>query len=820
MAIAFARVSIHSRSHGHSAVAASSYRAGVKLIDERTGIIHDYSKRHGVVFSEMLLPDGAHKSYLEREFFWNKLESCETRRNSQLCKDIVLALPKELDRDLQVELTKLFVQSNFLANGMPADVAIHDHGDGNPHAHILIPTRRLGHDGFAKHKARDLNPTFAKGFIVEKDFWGERWRDFQNKFFLEKNIALTVDLNHFIAERHCSRKINGNNNYLAEENQLIKDARLDIATANIDNLVTHLYQQCSVFTRKDVEKLLFKTFNGTQNPVEYLAVVEKLLAHKHVIKLGKNNLDHDAYTTRWQYLQEVELSNNLQALMKRNNHNFNDYVCHFAQKYSLSEEQLVAFDYIKNSPDISVVVGRPGTGKSYLLKPVKEYFEQHQCQVIGAALSGKVAKALQTDTGIASSTIASMVYRISNNHLQLSNKHILVIDEAGMVDFANMALLIKKARKAGSKIILIGDPDQLKPIHKGEIFKGIANHTGYIELENIKRQNNLGDRKASLNLAKGNIDAALAHYHSKGGVIFSNSREQSIQKLVDDWQQNLSPHNLSDSIMLAFSRAAVFELNISARAALKTKNIIASAEIIYQSHDKKLNIATGERLLFRQNNKDIGVRNGDLGTLIKVQHNQLQVKLDSGEKIIIPNSYKAIDYGYALTVHKSQGMTSQNTFALIDSKYWDRHLSFVAMTRHQEKLKIYADTTNHKNIASLQQTLAQSITKDNVIDWPINYAIRYSFDPDNVIGRIINKCTGAQSKDNVKPKSPLINELESLLTKRAEQSGYFAERTDKEISKLWQKIALDKNLAIEIKKNQPKLYSRLQNCQHCELVRE
>ena len=74
-----------------------------------------------------------------------------------------------------------------------------------------------------------------------------------------------------------------------------------------------------------------------------------------------------------------------------------------------------------------------------------------------------------------------------------------------MVDFNNMAYLVSEARKAGSKIILVGDPDQLKPINKGEIFRGIAAVTGFIELENIRRQNDAGDRKASLAMAKGNI---------------------------------------------------------------------------------------------------------------------------------------------------------------------------------------------------------------------------------------------------------------------------------------------------------------------------
>ena len=181
-------------------------------------------------------------------------------------------------------------------------------------------------------------------------------------------------------------------------------------------------------------------------------------------------------------------------------------------QYGLNEEQTDAVHFIANGEDISVLIGRPGVGKSYLLKPLKEHYESNGGVVLGASLSGKVAKALQADTGIASSTIASLTYRLSTQKLTLTKDHVLIIDEAGMVDFANMAYLLEAVNKAGAKIILVGDPDQLKPIHKGEIFRGIAARTGYIELDNIKRQRDEGDRSASLALARGHIDGAIQYY--------------------------------------------------------------------------------------------------------------------------------------------------------------------------------------------------------------------------------------------------------------------------------------------------------------------
>ncbi|HDS3853586.1 TPA: Ti-type conjugative transfer relaxase TraA [Legionella pneumophila] len=852
MAIAFAQVSIHSRAKGHSAIAASSYRSGNRLYDSRTGITHDYSNRHDVIYSDILLPEGSPEAFSDREFLWNQAELAEKRCDAQVCKDIVLALPKELDLVQQIELARRFAQTHFVDQGIPADIAIHDHHDGNPHAHILITTRRLEKTGFSKYKARDLNPAFAKGFIVEKDYWGEQWRDMQNEYFIEKNLDLTVDLNHIISERHHGKLKDPQNHYLLTEKTILQQARQEVLLNDIDNVINHISTQHSVFTRRDIERLVFKTFKPNETPEGYLHWVEQIIRHKDLIELGNNERGQLCYTTRHQYIQEAKLRDDIEALMKNRDEIDGKNLANIIKNYTLSEEQLDAVRYITKGSQISVVIGRPGTGKSYLLKPIKEHYEHHKYRVIGAALSGKVAKSLQTDTGIQSSTIASLTYKLANQQLKLTSKDVLIIDEAGMVDFASMALLIREAKKVGSKVILVGDPDQLKPIHKGEIFRGIAAVTGYIELEQIKRQNDLGDRLASMNMAKGMIAEAVDHYHEKGAIVFSETTEVAAQNLIHDWQGDITAANLQDSILLAFTRASVGYLNDQARFALKEKQILSQEEISFQGFDKELKIAVGERLLFRQNDKALGVRNGDLGSVQAIKKNEFQIKLDSGELLTIPSTYNKMDYGYALTVHKSQGMTVKHSKVLIDSKYWDRHLSFVAMTRHKDSLKIYTDSINHPTIKELKQTLSRSNTRDNVIDWPLDFATRAGFNPDQLIGRAINHIAGvghkikhafnyvvnyeaylvdcqlrglqddktglrakakltAEKQDfsnkgitasnlkedlykDLQKDHPALAEYQKLIDKRKKLTGYFAEKADKQINAYASELVKNKQL--------------------------
>lgn len=167
-------VSMHARSAGRSAVAAAAYRAGAQLRDPHTGLIHDYRRRRGVLGSEILAPAGAPAWARQRASLWAKAELAERRKDAQTAREIVLSLPRELSEAQNVALVRGFVSTELVAaHGMAADVAYHaGHGaDGQaqPHAHVLLPTRRVETDGFATKKAREWN---ARELVVH---WREAW---------------------------------------------------------------------------------------------------------------------------------------------------------------------------------------------------------------------------------------------------------------------------------------------------------------------------------------------------------------------------------------------------------------------------------------------------------------------------------------------------------------------------------------------------------------------------------------------------------------------------------------------------------------------
>jgi len=134
MAIYHCSIKIISRGKGQSAVAAAAYRAGEKIANEYDGKIYDYTRKGGVAHTEILLPGNAPAEYSERAVLWNAVEKIEKMKNSQLAREIELALPAELTREQNISLVRDYVQRNFVSAGMCADVCVHDKNDGNTQA--------------------------------------------------------------------------------------------------------------------------------------------------------------------------------------------------------------------------------------------------------------------------------------------------------------------------------------------------------------------------------------------------------------------------------------------------------------------------------------------------------------------------------------------------------------------------------------------------------------------------------------------------------------------------------------------------------------
>ena len=252
-----------------SAVGASAYRSGEILKNEYDGITHDFTRKRGIVHTEVLLPPHAPPDFTDRSTLWNAVEKIEKSKNSQLAREIEVALPVELDREKQIQLVREYVQENFVSVGMCADIAVHDKKTGNPHAHIMLTMRPLEQSGEwgAKSKKEyilDKNGQRVKlkngSFKTRKvdltdwndkgkaEVWRQAWADVTNKYLAEQNIPQRIDHRSYerqgieqiptvhmgVAATQMERKgivteKGEKNRLIREQNRLLKEVRRRIA---------------------------------------------------------------------------------------------------------------------------------------------------------------------------------------------------------------------------------------------------------------------------------------------------------------------------------------------------------------------------------------------------------------------------------------------------------------------------------------------------------------------------------------------------------------------------------------------------------------
>ena len=202
MAIYHMQAKVVSRGSGRSAVAASAYMSCSRMYNDYDGIQHDYTRKHGLIYQEVMLPPMAPPDWKDREQLWNAVEAAEKTKDSRLAREFVVALPIELDIDSNISLIRDFIQKNFVDLGMCADFAIHDTDGHNPHAHILLTVRPLNENGTWQYKTEKeylcIKDGKEKGFTAaefkeaQKEGWEKQYRyqAGKKKIYLTPSAAL------------------------------------------------------------------------------------------------------------------------------------------------------------------------------------------------------------------------------------------------------------------------------------------------------------------------------------------------------------------------------------------------------------------------------------------------------------------------------------------------------------------------------------------------------------------------------------------------------------------------------------------------------
>jgi|TARA_R110002167_G_scaffold184717_1_gene385195 Ti-type conjugative transfer relaxase TraA len=790
MAIQYIRERYITRSNGHNALAAAAYRANETLYCERTGTTYNYSNKGDCVYSQILLPEAAYDEktndsnhpFLDRETLWNAVEEAESSHNrratAQLSFELKVALPKELTREQNIELINQYVKDHYVDRyGVAADICIHDKGDGNPHAHVMFTLRNVLKVGFSKTKNREVTTTVRKvgrNFVPAKRGRNIEWDNVQNRFFQAKEIDLKVDEAGIVPTVHEGTVRDSEHYYgRAKHNESVREDNLDIAMSSPSKIIKELEKRHAVFDERDIKSLTFTMTGHSDNPHDYDDSLKAVLSSSSLVSLGYNDAGRASYTTVASYKKEVNMSDHSNDLSVRNSLTVSlEKTYAIAAKNGLSDEQTDGLIHLIQSGDISCLVGVAGAGKTTLLASLHEVYQEAGISVKGASVSGKAVEGLEEETGIKSRTVHGMLYtyREGGHALKFLPEEgsVLVIDEAGMIGLHDMADLVKMSHERKYVLKLIGDPEQLQPIDVGAPFRAILQNVGFYKLEQVRRQSCKKECAMTHALSRGDTGLAIDHYVSDDRLLLDNSSNLKTE-LFKQWESYTD--DLNSSLIIAHTNEDVFELNYHARNYLSNMGRLGEGhEFTVKVSDNKQvkEFAANDRIVFLKNDRKVGVKNGSLGQIQSIEEGIVSVLLDNGKTVSFnPRKYNEFDHGYAVTVHKSQGATVDNCLTYVSGKGWDKYLSYVAMSRHRHNLHVYADQSSYNDLDGLKRQLSSTPLRDNILDFPLQQAIRLGQDAHKMAGRAVSHVKGNYKKAK-KPWDFLFNYSAAKVTTQSD----------------------------------------------------
>jgi Ti-type conjugative transfer relaxase TraA len=720
---------IHSRASGASAVRAAAYRAAERLVDERMGRAEDYTRKQDVIESAILTPEGAPAWTQDREQLWNRVEARERRRDAQLAQEFEINLPRELSDAENWGLATDFCRQHLVARGRICDVNFHlgeaSDGQAHPHVHILMPLRELdgpGEDAGFGEKHPDASWRSFIGSEARLKELRQAWGDFARSRAAELGIDLGPEWDHRSFETRgidlegqpkigaTAQRMEQGGEGAERTAELLAAQRRngERLLADPGIALQALTQQQSTFTEHDLARYIHR--HTAEDQFSHAFEAAKATA----VRIGRDEAGQERFSSAEMIGIERQMASDAEALAARQRHPVRSAIVdRILDRSQLSEEQLQAARTIVGSGDIACLTGYAGSGKSTMLAEARRVWEAQGYRVRGASLSGIAAENLEAGSGIDSRTLASLAYGWTRGRDLLTENDVLVIDEAGMIGSRQLGATLALAEAAGAKVVLVGDPEQLQAIEAGAAFRAISERVGTAELTEVRRQQTAWQRAATQELATGQTTIAVDRYRASGAIEAAPDREAAREAVVAAWTAG---EGQGSRIMLAHSRDDVRALNEAARAACRASGGLGPDQTVQTSRGQR-DFAAGDRIMFLRNDRAMGVKNGTVGTLTRCETGGLTVETDDGRAVAFdPAAYRDIDHGYAATVHKAQGVTVDRAYVLATPGF-DRHLSYVAMSRHREALHMVYAESDFATPAALAETMGRARLKDTSLDY-------------------------------------------------------------------------------------------------------
>jgi len=338
---------------------------------------------------------------------------------------------------------------------------------------------------------------------------------------------------------------------------------------------------------------------------------------------------------------------------------------------------------------VDVVLGVAGSGKTHALAIANNAWLRAGLRPRGAALAARAAKELNSQSAIPSQTVDSLLRDLARGTDELTDRTVLVVDEAGMLGTRKLARLLDCAERVGSKVVLVGDDRQLPEIEAGGAFRGLANRLPTVRLTQSRRQAHAAEINALTALRTGRAHEAVEALENIGGVTTHSNPRDARAAMVERWIAARSAGE--DAVMLATRKTEVAQLNREARNQLIAAGTVAPHGIEVRGRE----FSAGDRIVTLSNWHRAGIINGTRGEVVNVTKDSVTVQFDHGERTTLPPTYLRaghLDHSYAMTIHKAQGMTTDRSLVLADNSIF-REAAYTALSRgvHENHLFIVAE---------------------------------------------------------------------------------------------------------------------------------
>ncbi|SPP23824.1 conjugal transfer protein TraA [Orientia tsutsugamushi] len=741
MAIQFTRIEFLSRSKGGDSCRKAAYNARTIVKNKQTGIKYNFSRKKDNVYHTVLIPDYVKQEFKNIQTLMNEVERTAKKDNSQLLKDIVIALPdeKELNLEHRIELTHQIVdEMEWVQKGIGVQIDIHkpQTGDKNWHVHILLTMRRFREDGTGLGDiAVDLNPKIItvngkKVVIKDPEMIHERVKEIINAYFAKLGLPYRVDEKSKVPGKHIGR-IRNLINEVVNENELRKEAHLKIIN-DADVITDSITHYKSIFTKQDVEKAV----KDIPDPTAREQLVQQVLSSNRILELYHDDGESSKYFTTIEVRNEetriIRIANKINNQVYYNDiYNLKSDIEGLA---NVSEEQKQALRHILLSTSgVRVLRGRAGTGKSYVLIKAHKLATNRGQKVIGLAPTHKAVSELRSKGYTEVYTVKGFLYNRKKIFMKGS---LIVVDEAGMVGTKAYAELFRVVRNNNCQLILAGDEKQLASIERGGMFEMLSNIFGSHVLVNIRRQSENWSREAATKFAESNILSGITLLRQNKCVKFDNTLQDSISKLIYDW--SLSKFKLHEKLVITVRNKDVDILNSSIRSLLKANGTLQGTEYRRSIAGRKESYMAGDRIVFQKSDKDLQIQNSEFATLTSVSKNKFIAKTDAGKKVSFDPSKIQFKHGYASTIYKAQGASIKDVYVLHNGVS-NISSSYVAMTRHIESLQLYCNKKATVSINSLINQLSRPNDKSASITLKTAHDLEKERTKTTVFSKVFSK---------------------------------------------------------------------------------